>query len=159
LLIAVVAQKLSLRREEKYVHTFALNIELAKKRRNQAANVVKYAIKAWFLRHRNRRRTVQYFQAQRKLFSSISDLQQTKRQQASLVDHCVGLHELITLQRITGDNMEETVQQVAEIQSYVNKVDEQLVHFNSTLSSLQATLNALLEMVNKQYSNKNEMSH
>ena len=44
-----MAQKLGLRREEKYVHTFVLNIELAKARKIHAANIIKYGILEWYL--------------------------------------------------------------------------------------------------------------
>ena len=145
LLIAVVSQKLSFRREEKYVHTFVLNIELAKKRRIYAANVVKFAIKAWFLRQKDRRKSIQYLQAHRKLFSAISNLQQVKKQQSGLVDNCVGLHELMTSQRSTGDQMDDTVVQIAEMKMEINKIDTQIQKVNQTLNTLQTTLNILLE--------------
>ena len=45
LLVAVLAQKLLLSREEKYLHTFVLNTELSKKHHYYAANVVKFSIK------------------------------------------------------------------------------------------------------------------
>jgi hypothetical protein len=51
-LIAVLAQKLILNRWEKYVHNFVLNIELAKERRIEAANVIKYALKLWLLKRK-----------------------------------------------------------------------------------------------------------
>ncbi|UJR16968.1 hypothetical protein I4U23_003866 [Adineta vaga] len=36
--------------EEKYVHTFVLNTELAKEYHLCAANVVKFAVKVWYLK-------------------------------------------------------------------------------------------------------------
>ena len=145
LLIAVVSQKLSFRREEKYVHTFVLNIELAKQRRIHAANIVKFAIKAWFLRQRDRRKSIQYLQAHRKLFSAIYNLQQIKKRQSGLVDNCVGLHELMTSQRSTGDQMDDTVVKIAEMKMEINKIDTQIQKVNQTLDTLQTTLNILLE--------------
>ncbi|CAF3477244.1 unnamed protein product [Rotaria sp. Silwood1] len=46
LLIAVLTQKLLMNRWEKYVHNFVLDIELAKKRKINAANVIKFSFKS-----------------------------------------------------------------------------------------------------------------
>ena len=138
LLIAVVAQKLVLRREEKYVHTFVLNIELAKARKDHAANIIKYAIKAWFLRHRNRHQSFKYLQTQRKLFLEIFSLKQVKRAQRGLVDNCVGLHEVITVQRATGEQVDKNAVAMDELR-------QQMTQFSQALQTLQSSLTILVE--------------
>ena len=140
LLIAVVSQKLAFRREEKYVHTFVLNIELAKRHRDEAANVVKFAVKVWFLRQKARRKTIQGLQAHRKLFSAISSLQQVKRQQSGLVDNCVGLHELMTSQRSAGDQLDGNIVQIVEMKLEIQQLGEKLRAVNQALETLQTLL-------------------
>ena len=145
LLIAVVAQKLVLRREEKYVHTFVLNIELAKARKEHAANIIKYAIQAWLLKHRNRQRTFSYLQTQRKLFLEIFNLKQVKRAQRGLVDHCVGLHEVITLQRTTAEQVDNNAQAMLSLQNQMGQMEQQMAQFSQALQMLQSSLTILVE--------------
>jgi hypothetical protein len=145
LLIAVLTQKLMFRREEKYVHTFVLNIHLAKTRRVEAANVLKFGIKSWYLRRKNRHNTMHYLEAQRKLFRAIGNLQQVKERQRALVDNCVGLHELITTQRSSSDQLDETVQQMFDLKSELKRVDVELVNVQQTMNNIHTTLKLLLE--------------
>ena len=99
LLIAVLAQKLSMTREEKYVHTFVLNIELAKKRMYLAANVLKFSMKVWFLKRKNKMGSLDFYAVQQKLFKSVYELQQIKKQQRNLTGRCLGLSELMNTQQ------------------------------------------------------------
>ena len=145
LLIAVVAQKLVLRREEKYVHTFVLNVELAKARKIHAANIIKYAILAWYLTHVNRRKSFKYLQTQRKLFAEIFCLQQVKRAQRGLIDNCVGLHELMTVQRATGEQVDNNGQLVLMLQTRIAQVERQMGKCNETLQTLHETMTRLTE--------------
>ncbi|CAF1686145.1 unnamed protein product, partial [Adineta ricciae] len=54
LLIAVLSQKLSLDRAEKYVHGFVIGIQLAKRYEAQASNTIKFALKLWVLRRKGK---------------------------------------------------------------------------------------------------------
>ncbi|CAF1549412.1 unnamed protein product, partial [Rotaria sordida] len=73
LLISVLAQKLKLTRSEKYVHSFVLDIELAKKRKHQAANVIKFAIKIWYLKRKHRSTSTEYIKVQRRLIGVLDE--------------------------------------------------------------------------------------
>ena len=136
LLIAVVAQKLILRREEKYVHTFVLNIELAKARKVHAANVIKYAILAWYSVRKGRAKSHKYFINQRKLFAEISNLQQVKQAQRGLIDNCIGLHELIAIQRTTEKHVRDTCSRISLLQTRIIQVERHMAQYNKTLQTL-----------------------
>jgi hypothetical protein len=153
LLIAILAKKLLLTREEKYVHNFVLNTQLAEEHKNQSANIIKFAIKSWYLQRQGKSTSIQYFQAQRRLFRSIHYLQQTKQEQRSLVDTCVGFTELMTMHRNTHVQTEETAEQIATIKSDVKKLEEKLISMNHSMKHsmniLQNTLNVILDKVTK----------
>jgi hypothetical protein len=145
LLIAIIAQKLHLTREEKYVHTFVLNNRLIGKRKNQAANIIKFAVKVWYLKRHGKSTSIQYFQAQQKLFRSILSFQKVRQQQRNLVDTCVGFTELITIERNTSAQTEETVEEIVEIKTEVKQIKEELKNLNHSMNILQNTLNILLD--------------
>ena len=149
-LIAVVTQKLTFRREEKYVHTFVLSIELAKKRRTQAADIIKSALKIWLLKRRDQYKTLRYVQAQRELFSRILAVQATKQQQKLLRDNCVGFHELMAAQRSTGDMLETVLPQVTDVQNEFNTMEQKLMNFDNRLVDLQQSMNIVLNHIKEQ---------
>lgn len=126
LLITVVAQKLILTREEKYIHTFVLNIELEKKRKHQVANVIKFSIKLWYLYRKKRENYLQYIFIQRKLYQSINQLKTIKNKQKKLIDHCLGLHELMTIQRNINVNNDKTNDKIIEIEKKLLNIEEKL---------------------------------
>ncbi|CAF3966647.1 unnamed protein product, partial [Rotaria sordida] len=102
LLITVLAQKFLLNRWEKYVHSFVLNVELAKNRKMQAANIIKFAFQAWHLKKKNiSESSIRYLQAQQRLFLSIRSLHEIKQKQRQLVDNCVDQIDIISVQRNT----------------------------------------------------------
>ncbi|CAF1106436.1 unnamed protein product [Adineta ricciae] len=144
LFIAVLTQKLHLTREEKYVHTFVSKMQLAKDRENQAANVVKFAMKVWYLKRQNKRTFIQSFHAQRKLFRAISSLQQTKRQQGYLMDSCIGLHEIIIMQHNLTAQHDETLQQMEQMKNDIRKIQTESGHILEIMKNIQTTLNTRL---------------
>ncbi|CAF4057851.1 unnamed protein product [Rotaria sordida] len=144
LLISVLAQKLKLTRSEKYVHSFVLDIELAKKRNHQAANVIKFAIKIWYLKRKHRSTSTEYIKVQRRLIQSIRFIQKLKQKQGKLTDNYIGLQEIITIQRETISKTEENTEQLIIMESKVDKIDENLIDINHTMINIQKTLNLLL---------------
>ncbi|CAF4155014.1 unnamed protein product, partial [Rotaria sordida] len=99
LLITVLTQKLLLNRWEKYVHSFVLNVELAKNRKIQAANIIKFAFQAWNLKKKNvSESSIRYLRAQQRLFQSIRSLHEIKQKQRQLVDNCVDQIDIISVQ-------------------------------------------------------------
>ena len=147
LLITVLAQKLLLSRSEKYVHTFVLNTELAKKRYDHAANVIKFAVLAWYLRRKYETDSFPHLRAQRKLFYSISCLQRTKKAQKILADNCVGLHELISLQQNIHTQYETSIDRMNTMRTNMDGIETRLNHLTNNFNALMSSLNLLLNSV------------
>jgi len=145
LLIAIISQKLVLTREEKYVHTFVLNKRLAKKRKNEAANVIKFAIKVWYSKRHGKYTPSQYFQTRRKLSRSIHHHQQIRRKQRHLNDQCVGDIELMNIQRKTQVQTEATIKKIVAIKSEITEIKVEMYNMHRSMHNLQKTLNALLD--------------
>jgi chromatin segregation and condensation protein Rec8/ScpA/Scc1 (kleisin family) len=106
-------------------------------------------VKVWFLKRKNKTKYIQYLQAQRKLFLSISCLQQIKKEQHSLVDNFVGLHELMAIQRNINMQHDKTVQEITETQCKINKIEEKLNNLTHNMNMLQTSMNILLDTMNK----------
>ncbi|CAF0976315.1 unnamed protein product [Rotaria sp. Silwood1] len=141
-------------RWEKYVNNFVLDIELAKKRKTAAANVIKYAFKVWGMKKRNiPKSSIRYFQAQRRLFQSIHSLHQVKQQQGQLVDNCVDQIDIIALQRQTGTQTSEITEELKMMKLNILRMEKRLVtmniNINNTINDMQNTLNVLLEKRSK----------
>ncbi|CAF1029460.1 unnamed protein product [Rotaria sordida] len=149
ILIAILTQKLLLTRKQKYVHTFVLNTRLEKKRKNQAANIIKFAIKVWYLKRRNKSTSIEYFLTQRKVFQSIHHLQKIRQDQRNLIDICVDLTDLMTIHRDTSVQTRETVGQIVAIKTDIKKIEEELKNINYCMNTLQNTLNVLLDRATK----------
>jgi TfoX/Sxy family transcriptional regulator of competence genes len=147
LLVAVISQKLELTRSENYVHNFVANIELAKAHKDQAANVVKYGWKVWYLRRRGKPAFIQYIQAQRKLLTSIHLVRKIKQRQRKLADNYVTLLELFTIQRSTSASTDETSQRVILMERKVDKMEDKLIEINQGMFNLQDKLNILIDRV------------
>jgi hypothetical protein len=145
LLISVLAQKLKLTRSEKYVHNFVLNIGLAKERKNQAVNIIICAVRAWYLKRKHLPTSIEYIKAQRRLFRSIHFNQQLKREQNKLIDNCIGLPELLTIQREVNAKTEDSQLQMSTMKSKVDQIEEKLTDMNQTMINIQNTLNVLLQ--------------
>lgn len=147
LLIAVLAQKLLLTRSEKYVHTFVLNTELAKERYEHAANVIKFAVLAWYSRRKYKSNSFHHFRAQRKLFHSISCLKRSKKEQKILADNCVGLHELMSFQQDINVHYETSIDRLTLMKKNMRDIDHRLNGLTENMNSLLTTLNTLMNNV------------
>lgn len=149
LLIAVLAQKLLLTRCQKYVHNFVLNTELSRRRHEHAANVVKFAVKVWYLRRHDKSEQIAHLIAQRKLFSSISYLQRTKQQQKGLTDNCVGLHELMTLQQNINTQYDQSAAKMTEMDDTLTKINGRLDNLTENIETFQHSFNRLINQLKK----------
>ncbi len=145
LLISVFAQKLQLTRWEKYVHKFVSDIELTRQRREQAANVVKFAIKVWFLKRKNRFQSFQSLKAQRFVSQSINSLRRIKIERRKLNENCLGLVELIHLQQFTCFKTKRMAREITAIKATLETIEGNFIQINQTMTHLQATLNHCLK--------------
>ena len=149
LLVAVISQKLELTRSEKYVHNFVASIELAKAHKDQAANVVKYGWKVWYLRRKGKEMVIQYIQAQRKLLTSIHLGRKIKQRQRKLADNYVSLLELFTVQRSTSETTDDMAQRVVLMERKVDKMEDKLIEISQGMLNLHDKLNIILDRVTK----------
>ncbi|CAF1685669.1 unnamed protein product [Rotaria magnacalcarata] len=147
LLISILAQALVLTRWEKYVYSFVLNIEVAKKRKIQAANVIKFTIKVWYLSRKNKAKSFQFIKAQWYLFQSIHVMQELKREQRSLIDSFCTLPDLLILQRDANSTTEKLAQQTNKMKIIIDKIDEKFTSMDQTMNNVQNAINSLLDRV------------
>ncbi|CAF1148982.1 unnamed protein product [Adineta steineri] len=147
LLVAVITQKLELTRSEKYVHNFVASIELAKGFRDQAANVVKFGWRVWYLKQKGKHMIIPYIQAQRKLLTSIHYMRKMKQQQRKLNDNCVTLLELYSVQSSTSTTVQDTSQKVSLMENKVDKMEDKLIEINQGMVTLQDKINILLSRI------------
>ncbi len=129
------------------MHNFVLNIGLAKERKIQAANVIKYAIKLWYLKRTHRPTSFEYIKIQRRLLRSIHLNQQLKQEQRKLVDNCIGLSELLTIERKTNDKIQENTERLTLMKLKVDQIEGQLADINQTMTNIQNTLTLLLNRI------------
>ena len=147
LLVAVISQKLELTRSEKYVHNFVASIELAKAHTHQAANVVKFGWKVWFLKRKGKQMIIPYIQAQRQLLTSIHYSRKIKQQQRKLNDNCVTLLEMYSVQSSTGTTVDQTAEKVTVMERKVDKMEDKLIEINQGMVILQDKINILLDRI------------
>jgi hypothetical protein len=129
------------------VNNFVANIELAKAHKNQAANVVKYGWKVWYLRRKGKHVFIQYIQAQRKLLTSIHLVRKIRQRQRKLADNNINLFELFTVQRGTSATADETSQRVILMERKVDKMEDKLIEINHGMLNLEDKLNILLDRI------------
>lgn len=144
LLISVLAQKLELSRSEKYVHNFVVNMELAKERKNEAANVIKFFIRLWFLKRHNRLKSAEYVRTQRRVYRAIHLCQQLKQEQKRLVDACVGMPELLALQRVMITRAQEHNVTLTTMKTSIDQLEEKLARMDEKVTDIQTTLRHLV---------------
>lgn len=144
LIITVLSKKMEFRRWEKYVHNFVLNKDLNKAREYAAANIIKCAMNIWRLKRRGQHQSVKYLRMQRKLFTWVRTIQRIKRDQRKLIDNCVGLAELLHVQRETNTVTDETAYQITLLHAKTDELQNNIVHINDTIQLIQNSLNIFL---------------
>ena len=107
--------------------------------------MVKFAVKFWYLKTRHKSHLVKYFLIQQKLHQSLQYIKQIKYQKRSLVDNCVYMRELMTMQRTTNVQMDDIVHQIAIMQAENKTMDEKLNNVTYAINNLQTTMNTLLD--------------
>ena len=140
LLISVVAQKLQLTRWEKHVYNLALEMQLRRQRREQAANIIKSALKLWFLQ-RHRSRSLQYFRYQRLLHQSLACQRSLKQDQRKLHEDSLDFLQSIDLQRYTTIKIKRMTRDIHTMQS---TLEQQFIGLNQTMKTMQNTIDRLM---------------
>ncbi|CAF1149120.1 unnamed protein product [Adineta ricciae] len=141
---AILSQKLLLNREEKYVHTFVLDADLHKIFRNQAANVIQFAIKDLILKRQNKLTSIESFQVQRRLFQSILAFQTARKERNNLIHSCAGFRELMNVQHHTNEQNKQTMKQIENIQNEIKEIKDKFNNLNNNMNILLNKLNGIL---------------
>ena len=150
LLIAVLSQKLSLDRAEKYVHGFVIGIQLAKRYEAQASNTIKFAFKLWVLRRKGKTQSVRYLFTEQKFFRSISISKEIKQERKRVTESLVNQTEIFTMQRSGNEKIDTISIEMNAMKMKVDKIEEQLVEVQKIMNKIQNGLNALLSNVAQQ---------
>ncbi|CAF4779121.1 unnamed protein product, partial [Rotaria sp. Silwood2] len=121
---------------------------LSKEQKMHAANVVKFALKVWCMRHKNASgSSIQYIRAQRQLFQSIHSLHRVKQQQAKLVDRCIDHIDLLAIQRNTSVQTYESADQLKMMKVKVNNIEEKLIEMNTNMNNTINDIHKKLDML------------
>lgn len=139
LVVAVLARKLELSRSEKYVHDFVIDIDLDKRLKHEAANVVR---SGWFIyKYRriknNKSKSLKY---ERELLEAIYNIREIKAAQRRLVDSSVTLVEVYK----SHTEMSRSVENVKLRQVIL---DEKMDNLETRLFAIHEKLNAILTVV------------
>lgn len=127
LVVAVLARKLELSRAEKYVHNFVIDVELDKRYKHAAADILKAG---WFIyKNKKLNKTSVVRRHQRKLLKAIHQIRDVKQEQRRLMDSSITLVEMSKMQ----NNLHETCQ----------KLDLQQLELETTVSSMEERLKAM----------------
>lgn len=139
LVVAVLARKLELSRAEKYVHNFVIDVELDKRYKVAAANIVKAG---WFV-YKNRKvgKMAQVRRHQRKLLKAIHAIRDVKQEQRRLTDNSISLVEMSKSQNNIQEAMSRMEYRQQEIENQVGGMEEKLQNIDSKLDSLFNILN------------------
>lgn len=122
---------------------------MAKAHKDQAANIVKYGWKVWYLRRRGKHLLIQYIDAQRKLLKAIHLVRKIKQEQRKLADNHVSLLELFTVQRSTNLTTDDISQRVVFMERKVDKLEDKLIEINHGVCNLQDKLDLLLNRISR----------
>jgi hypothetical protein len=129
------------------MYNFVLNIDLSKERKHQAANIVKFAVKTWYLKQKDKSKSMQYMKAQWKLFRSIRVIQEVKLEQRNLMNSCIGFIDLYTLQGDGNDKTEKVIQQISTFKGTIDQIEEKFIDMKQTMMNMQFKLNILLSRI------------
>lgn len=141
-----MTKKLELTRWEKYVHYFVSDIELQQERRKQAANIIKFAIKVWYLKRKTRSlRSFQYLKSQRLLYKSIYLHRQIKQEQRKSNENCLDFVESINIQRYTSIKTKKIAKDLIIIQSKIDTIEQKFTNINIVMTNIQNTLDVFIE--------------
>ncbi len=105
LVVAVLARKLELSRAEKYVHHFVIDVELDKRYKHAAANILKAG---WFVyKNKKLKKSGIVRKYQRKLLKAIHSIRDVKQEQRRLTDNSITMVEMFKAQIHIQDTIEK----------------------------------------------------
>jgi hypothetical protein len=142
LVVAVLARKLELTSAEKYVHDFVLEIDLDKRLKHHAANVVKHG---WRLYKLNKTRRLRSEEGQA---SNKPEDREIRRRQKALLRAIYAIREIKAAQRRLSDNaltLLDVHKQQLEAGRTLETVYARQLALEGKVSNLEAKLNLIYE--------------
>ncbi|XP_064629323.1 small conductance calcium-activated potassium channel protein-like [Lineus longissimus] len=140
LIVAVLARKLELSRAEKYVHNFVIDVELDKKQKHAAANILKQGWLIYKCKKRGKKGETQLRKHQRRLLKAIHSIREVKTEQRRLMDNTVNIVEM----NRTQSSMHYDIGKISQKQ---DEVDERLGEMESTLKGMDTKISELHKML------------
>lgn len=138
LVVAVLARKLELSRAEKYVHNFVIDVELDKRNKAAAADIIKAG---WYVFKFNRLgQDVSRRRYHRKLLKAIHRLRDIKHEQRRLMDSGVTLVEMYRMQNSVFDMM-------SRFEAQQTSAEMRVVDMEKKLSSMEAKLDLICSLM------------
>ena len=141
LVVAVLARKLELSRAEKYVHNFVIDVELDKRYKVAAANILKAG---WFV-YKNKKtgKMTVVRRYQRKLLKAIHSIRDVKQEQRRLMDSGLTVVELYKAQ----NSMNELINTMEHTNM---NLEQRVTNVETTLQSMDDKLNQIVSILKKQ---------
>lgn len=137
-------------RQENYVHTFVISSELANDLKDCSANIVKYAVKLWFLKKRHQTKVIHLLRVQQRLFAEINTLKELKIEKRQLSDNYAGIQEIMTLQQRMSTQYDQAQQNTIHMEKNITKMSDKLNTIENQMVALQTSMNTLLDQMKKQ---------
>ena len=134
LVVAVLARKLELSRAEKYVHNFVIDVELDKRFKHAAANILKAG---WFV-YKNKKlgKTRLVRRYQKKLLKAIHSIRDVKQEQRRLADNSITMVEMFKSQTSLLDDIREIERQQSGMEAKVTNMETKLDDMNGKLDTI-----------------------
>ena len=138
LIVAVLARKLEMSRAEKYVHNFVIDVELDKRYKIAAANILKAG---WFV-YKNKKmgKMTLVRRYQRKLLKAIHAIRDVKQEQRRLVDSGVTMVEMFKTQNALCESVYNVEASTKDMEDIVKNMEQKIVNIDQKLDGLAAIL-------------------
>ncbi len=138
LVVAVLARKLELSRAEKYVHNFVIDVELDKRFKHAAANILKAG---WFV-YKNKKlgKTRLVRRYQKKLLKAIHSIRDVKQEQRRLADNSITMVEMFKSHVTLAEDLRQFEARQSTMEAKVNSVESKIDDMNGKLDTICSAL-------------------
>lgn len=135
LVVAVLARKLELSRAEKCVHDFVIDVDLNKRLKHEAANVLKAGWFIYKLKKQNKNHPL-CLVYQRKLLGAIYAIRQIKAGQRRLMDASLTLVEMNKAQSETSHSVDVIKQKQIALDEKVDNLETKIMAIHDKLNAI-----------------------
>ena len=132
MVVAVLTRKLDLSREEKFVVAYVSDVELGKKVKQHAANVIKHG---WLVHKYRSGLGSDYLvlRHQRRLLHSIYRLTATREDRRNLQDSVLTIQEMYTMQNYMYKKLKDTFLKASHIDDRISVLENSLAEISAKL--------------------------